>query len=77
MVDQQRGLLAAGFYLWGCVKSTVYCAEASDMQDLLQRIENVCAMIRTKPGILQRLRQQLCRCKKSCFELCTLCENFL
>jgi len=47
------------------------------MQDLQQRIENRRGTIPTTSGILQRYRQQLCRCKTSCFKLWTLCEHFL
>jgi len=52
MASLQHGLNPFGFYLWGYVKSTDCSAEASDMQDLQQRIESGCGMIRTKPGIL-------------------------
>jgi len=52
MASSQRCLNPIGFYLWGYVKSTDCFAEASDMQDLQQRIESDCGMIRTKPGIL-------------------------
>jgi len=59
------------------VKSTVYFADASIMQDLQQRIENRRGTIPTTLGILQRCRQPLCRWKTSYFELWTLCEPFL
>jgi hypothetical protein len=41
------------------VKSTVYSAEASNMQDLKQRIENGCGMIRTKHGIFSASKKNI------------------
>jgi hypothetical protein len=73
----QHDLNPFGFCLCGHVKSAVYCAAASDMQDLQQRIDNGCGMVRTKPGIFQRVKKILCKCTTSRVEgQGGLLENF-
>jgi hypothetical protein len=45
------------FYLWRHLKSTVSATKISDVQDLQRRTHNVFEVIRTTPGIFQRVRQ--------------------
>jgi hypothetical protein len=46
----------AHFYLCRHLKSAICATEASDIQDLQQRVHNGLQMIRTTPGTFQRVR---------------------
>jgi hypothetical protein len=47
------------FYIWEYLKPTVYAVEASEIQDLQQRMQNRLDTIRTTPEIFQRVRQSM------------------
>ena len=43
-------------HLWGYLKSTVYATIVSYAQDIQQQVQNGSEMIRTTPGIFQKVR---------------------
>jgi len=56
-------------YLWGNLRSVVFVTEDTDVQDLPQPIQTVLQMIRTTPGIFQRVRQSLIDAPSPAFKL--------
>jgi len=52
--------------LWGYVKALVYDTPVQNEETLLARILTACEMIRTNPGIFERMRQILLRRCHAC-----------
>lgn len=56
------------FFLWGFLKTKVYSTPINDVAELQQRVLNVCDEIRVIPGIFGRVRFNLRRRARICFE---------
>lgn len=54
------------FFVWGHLKSMVYSTPVQDIEDLRQRVENGCQIIRNTPGIFERVRQSMTRRAQQC-----------
>lgn len=57
------------FFLWGHLKTLVYTTPVQSEEDLRNRIEDSCRVIRNTPGILERVRQSLIRRTNACIEV--------
>lgn len=57
------------FFLWGHLKSLVYRTPVQNEEDLRNRIQESCEIIRNTPGIFERVRQSMIRRINACIEV--------
>jgi hypothetical protein len=56
------------FYLWGHLKTVVYATPVNDAENLLQRVQNACHVIRDDNWVLERIRQSCVRRAQACVQ---------
>lgn len=57
------------FFVWGHLKSLVYKTPIQNVEDLRNRIQESCAIIRNTLGIFERVRQSMLRRTNACIEV--------
>jgi hypothetical protein len=50
------------FYLWGHLKTVVYATPVNDAEDVWERVQNDCQVIRDVNSVFERIRQS-CVCR--------------
>lgn len=57
------------FFAWGHLKTMVYSRPVNNIQELRERIENACQIVRETPGIFERVRRSFLRRCEICMQM--------
>jgi hypothetical protein len=56
------------FYLWGHLKTVVYATPMNDAENLCERVQNACQVIRDDNMVFERIRQSCVRRAQACVQ---------
>jgi hypothetical protein len=54
-------LIPLDFYLWGHLKTVVYATPVNDAEDLWERVQNACQVIRDDNLVSEQIRESCVR----------------
>lgn len=57
------------FFLWGYLKALVYSTPVNDLDELQQRVDQGCHLIRATVGVFERVRMSMRRRCRACLEM--------
>jgi hypothetical protein len=55
-------------YLWGHLRTVVYATPVNDAEDLWERVQNACQVIRDDNFVFERIRQSCVRRAQACVQ---------